>query len=219
MRRLIAHLILVAAAIAGVVIGVTGAIRHREATQLTEAAFAYTPPTATEPVKPSLTAETLYQLVRPCSKLITADHCYVMSDTISEHAKPLGFNLTFFRDEVQFTYRGTICFGIDLADVSFEVDQADRVIRATLPEATLLSHAIDTSSFVFESKRDSWFTEIDPDVFVARANSLKHEQEVQAIASGDAIRDASRSAESALRDLLTASSVTDGYRLSFTTAG
>lgn len=219
MRRLIVNLVLVVVAIAGIVIGVTGAIRHREATRLTEAAFAYTPPTATEPVKPSLTAETLYQLVRPCARLITADQCYVMSDTISEHAKPLGFNLTFFRDEVDFTYRGTISFGIYLADVSFEVDQANRVIRAALPEAAIISHAIDTSSFVFDTKRDSWFTEIDPDVFVARANSLKHEQEVQAIASGDAIRDASRSAESALRSLLAETLDAADYRLTFTTAG
>ena len=217
MRRLILWLVLGVFFIVNVVFAVSNHSYRQRTDQLTEAAFAYTPPAATEPVKPTLTAETLYELVRPCAKLITADHCYVMSDTISEHAKPLGFDLDFFRDEVQFTYRGTICFGIDLAAVSFEVDQEASVVYATLPEATILSHAIDTSSFVFDTKHDSWFTEIEPDAFVARANSLKHEQEVQAIASGDAIRTASRSAESALRDLLTAASVTDGYRLRFNT--
>lgn len=196
------------------------AVKQQQAEQLTEAAFAYTPANADTPVKPSLTAETLYELVKPAAKLVSATDQYVNTDTISDHAKPLGINLDYrpFRDEVQFTYRGTICFGIDLSDVTFDVNQASRVIYVTLPAPTIVSHAIDTSSFVFDTKHDSWFAEIDPEVFVARANTLKHQQELQAIASGDAIREASSSAESTLSSLLTASSVTDGYQLRFFTA-
>lgn len=223
MRRLNLAVIFLFTAILGVILLCSIAYCRsikQDADRLAEASFAYTPSTAEAAVEPTLTAETLYELIKPDSKLISSNDQYVNTDTISDHAKPLGFDFDFcpFRDEVQFTYRGTICFGIDLKNVIFDVNQSSRLIYITLPSPTIISHAIDTSSFVFETKHDSWFAEIDPEVFVARANTLKHQQEIRAIASGDAIREASRSAESALTSLLTASSITDGYQPRFFTA-
>lgn len=219
MRQHFIGFILGAVLIAAIFFGVSGYTQYKQGEQLAEAAMAYTPPSSETIVKPALTVETLYEIVKPCAKLVSATDKYVNTDSIRDHAKPLGIDLDyrFFRDEVQFSYRGSICFGIDLSDVLFDVNQESRMIYITLPTPTIVSHEIDTSSFIFDKKHDSWFAEIELDEFVARANSLKHEQEVRSIASGDAILEASRNAETTLTNLLTGASVTDGFRLRYFT--
>lgn len=156
----------------------------------------------------TLTVETLYELVQPCSKLVSESYDYTNSSSITDCTEFWGHKVPFTTDEIAFTYTGTIYAGVDLSDVRFDVNEGSKSIYVFLPQPTIISHSIDTSSFVFDTKHDGFFTEITPPEFVSKANLLKHEQEAAAISSTDLLDRATESAKSTLRRFL----ITDATR-------
>ena len=166
----------------------------------------------------TVTAETLYELIRPAAKLVTAEYTYSNIAAVTDCRDIKGFVLPLTTDKIVFTYTGTIYAGIDLHDVTFEVNNESRTIYIALPQPKKTAHEIDTSSYRFETVKDSIFTEIDPSELTKKANELKLEQEAKAKENGTLYHDANANAESVLRDLLSQASVTEGYHLKFSTA-
>ena len=163
----------------------------------------------------TLTADTLYELIRPNAKLVSADYTYSNIATISDCRYIHGVVIPFTTDKIVFTYTGTICAGIDLNQVRFDVNNDSRTIYITLPQPQKIAHEIDTSSFRFETVKDSVFTTIDPEEFTREANAQKYEQEIKAKKAGVLTESANENAKAVLRDLL--ASVTSEYHIRFTT--
>lgn len=165
-----------------------------------------------------LTAETLYEIIRPNAKLVSADYSYSNIATISDFRDIKGIIIPLTTDKIVFTYTGTIYAGIDLKQVHFEVNNDSKTIYITLPAPQKIAHDIDTSSYKFETVSDSIFTSIDPMEFTREANAKKKEQEIKAKEEGTLNANANENAQAVLRDLLNQASVTNGYQYSFITA-
>lgn len=165
-----------------------------------------------------LTAETLYEIIRPNAKLVSADYTYSNIATVSDFRDIKGIIIPLTTDKIVFTYTGTIYAGIDLKQVHFEVNNDSKTIYITLPVPQKIAHDIDTSSYQFETVSDSVFTSIDPDEFTREANAQKKEQEIKANKEGTLNASANENAQAVLRDLLNQASVTNGYQYSFITA-
>ncbi|HAG13341.1 MAG TPA: hypothetical protein DCG49_05705 [Ruminococcus sp.] len=163
----------------------------------------------------ALTVETLYELIEPCTDLITATDRYTNRATLSDHRELFGCTLPFTTEEVEFSYIGTLSAGIDLSQVQFDINEPGRTIYVTVPAPTVISHAVDISSFIFQTKHDGLFTEISPDEFISKLDLLALKQEAATTKSGEVFRIASENAEQTLTRLLTAASVTNGYTLRF----
>ena len=163
----------------------------------------------------ALSVETLYELIEPCTDLVTATDRYTNRATVSDHRELFGCTLPFSTEEVEFSYIGTISAGIDLSQVQFDINESGRIIYVTVPAPTVIAHAVDTSSFIFQTKRNGLFTEISPEEFISKLDLLALEQEAAATRSGEVFRIASENAEQSLSGLLSAASVTNGYTLRF----
>lgn len=166
----------------------------------------------------TLTAETLYEIIRPNAKLVSADYTYSNIATVSDFRDIKGIIIPLTTDKIVFTYTGTIYAGIDLKQVHFEVNNDSKTIYITLPAPQKIAHDIDTSSYQFETVSDSIFTSIDPMEFTREANAKKKEQEIKAKEEGTLNANANENAQAVLRDLLNQASVTNGYQYSFITA-
>ena len=95
----------------------------------------------------TVSVDTLYEVLEPCTELVTATDRYTNRGTVSDHRELFGRTVSCTIEEVEFSYIGTLRAGIDLSKVKFEVNDASRVIYVTLPAPTVISHSIDTSSF------------------------------------------------------------------------
>lgn len=184
--------------------------------------FSRQPAAVVSPADPaphvSLTVETLYELIEPCTELITASANYTNRAAVADHCELFGRTVPFTTEEVEFSYIGTLHAGIDLSEVTFDVNDAGHVIYVTMPAPTVIAHSIDTSSFLVQTKRNGLFTEISPDEFIAKLDLAACEQEAAATKSGKVFRLATENAEQTITSLLTAASVTDDYRLRFFTS-
>ena len=174
------------------------------------------PETTSEPApKVTLTVAHLYEMIEPCEKLVTVSDQYVNTATLTKSAKIWGKKVPFTTDQKSFTYIGTIQVGIDLSEIQFDVNEASQTIYVTLPAPEIISHSIDTSSFVFTTEKDGLFTDILPEDFVSEANSLKAQQEDKLILDGKAFRQAKRNSETTITKLIKAAPEASDYKLNF----
>lgn len=166
----------------------------------------------------TLTAETLYEIIRPNAKLVSADYTYSNIATVSDYRDIKDIIIPLTTDKVVFTYTGTIYAGIDLNQVHFDVNNDSKTIYITLPQPKKIAHEINTDSYQFETVKDSIFTSIDPEEFTREANAQKYEQELKAKEEGTLATNANENAQAVLRNLLNQASVTQGYHYDFHTA-
>ena len=166
----------------------------------------------------TLTADTLYEIIRPNAKLVSADYTYSNIATFSDYRDIKGIIIPLTTDKVVFTYTGTIYAGVDLRQVHFDVNNDSKTIYITLPQPQKIAHEIDTSSYQFETVSNSIFTSIDPEEFTKEANAQKLTQEIKAKEEGTLTANANENAQAVLRDLLNQASVTNGYHYDFRTA-
>lgn len=166
----------------------------------------------------TLTADTLYEIIRPNAKLVSADYTYSNIATVSDYRDIKGIIIPLTTDKVVFTYTGTIYAGVDLRQVAFDVNNDSKTIYITLPQPQKIAHEIDTSSYQFETVSNSIFTSIDPEEFTKEANAQKLTQEIKAKEEGTLTANANENAQAVLRDLLNQASVTNGYHYDFRTA-
>ena len=173
---------------------------------------------AEEETNTQLTAYMLKELIRPCAKLVTAEYQYCDAAGITDYHDLAGLKIPFTTEEIVFTYTGTIQSGIELKNVSFDVNNDSKIIYITLPAAKKISHEIDLDSFRIEKVHDSWFNAIEADEFLKEANARKRVNEQKAEESGDLYRDAYSSAKDTIQGLFDGAGITKGYRYQYLNA-
>lgn len=169
-------------------------------------------------VRPTLQVKVLEERIASEAKLVSSVYEYTDEAVVSNSAQLFGASLEWgwTTDTVRFTFKGRINLGIDLSQVEMEVNDIARTVSVKLPAAQIVSHEIDSTSFVFAEEHDSWFASIPPQLFVACADSMRACNEEKCLAS-DALAKANEAAEETLRGLL--ADLIKDYELTFTTQG
>jgi orotate phosphoribosyltransferase-like protein len=157
--------------------------------------------------RPTLKLDVLNEAVETAGKLVSTEYRYSNAAVVSEpaHVNIFGwkqFDVGCFYDEVEFTYQGVIHLGVDLSKVEFDLDNTNRVVYVLIPYAEIIAHEVDTSSVIFNQDHNSWFAEIEPQVFVASMDAAKTTMESRMITDGDSISRANTMARSELKKIL-----------------
>lgn len=164
---------------------------------------------------PELTEHALRELVSPCSEPVIADYLYTNTGTITDYHTLLGIKVPFSTETVEYTYSGTIRAGIDLYNVSFDVNDNNKTIYITLPKAYTIFHKVDLDSFQTETIKNSWFNSIETEECITAATANKADMEANAKENGCLYKQAEFNAEEALRKILNHSDITQGYHYQF----
>ena len=170
---------------------------------------------ATEPLL--LAKETLKELLSSASDLVSLKYYYTNVATLTNYKELFGNKVPFTTDEILFTYEGTVCAGIDLSEVQFEIDNDKKRVDIALPAAEVISHELDTSSFEYYNVKNSVFTSISPEELTVKVDELKAEQEAE-LQDGDFYTEVAENAQTVIEELLTNAAVTEGYSFHFSSA-
>ena len=170
---------------------------------------------ATEPLL--LAKETLEELLSSASDLVSLKYYYTNVATLTNYKELFGNKVPFTTDEILFTYEGTVCAGIDLSKVQFEIDNEKKRVSIEMPAANIISHELDTSSFEYYNVKNSVSTSISPEELTIKVDELKAEQEAE-LQDGDFYTEVAENAQTVIEELLTNAAVTEGYSFRFSSA-
>lgn len=162
-----------------------------------------------------VTTQTVKDIIKPASSLITTKYYYTDADTTQNSKKLFNVTLPFTTNETVFTYDGVISIGIDLQEIQYEIDNEAKTIDITLPDIQVISNEIDMSSFKIPYEKKSIFNSSDTAEFAALIDALKIKKEESVLSNVDFMNSAKTNTENILRSFLTAADATKSYTVIF----
>lgn len=115
----------------------------------------------------------------------------------------------------KISYDGVITAGIDSSLISVSSDNDSKIISVILPEAAIISHDIDTDSFIISDKNDNMFNPINDDDYMSICTSQNDAMEQKALDDG-LFDDVYSSAENTISTILNEDkTVADYYSIRF----
>lgn len=176
----------------------------------------YNPPDEPEP-EPQLDVAVLLADVKQISELATASETYTVVEKVEKKNDKVFFDLI----DVPFTdnffilaYEGTIKAGVNMDEVQISLD--GKTVRVAVPQAAILSDAIDTSSMRVLHEQTGMFSEIHVDDVAQYLDKSRQEAEAAAV-SGTVLQEAQENAEVSIRAILEAA-LPEGYGIEFESA-
>ncbi|EWM54573.1 DUF4230 domain-containing protein [Ruminococcus flavefaciens] len=156
---------------------------------------------------------TLEEIITPASDLITMKYKYTDADVYENSKKAFGVKIPLTTDKVIFTYSGVVSAGIDLSQITYDIDNDKKTITVTLPKPKFLSHEMDESGFRFYDAKNSIFTETKLEDYTSLMAKLKSAKEVQLRNDGEFFPSVTENAKKVLNDLFKIADATSEYEI------
>ncbi len=134
--------------------------------------------------KITITSETVEASIREAKELTTTKYHYKNIASYENSQEFYGVELPFTKKRFLYTYSGTINAGVDLDQVNAKVDDDNKIITVTLPEATILSHEIDEDSIMMFDEKESVFNQLKLEDYSTFRAEEKGKVEAEALKKG-----------------------------------
>lgn len=141
-------------------------------------------PTVVDPINPEIFLKTLDSEIKEIGELATIEYIYTNAGKYDSPKQLFGKDIPFTTKSFVAKWDGTIKAGVDVEKVSTVVDYFGKKILVYLPEAEILSHEIDESSFETFDEKDGLFNRITVDDTKDFDEATKNEMEQRAIEIG-----------------------------------
>lgn len=163
----------------------------------------------------TLTISTVEKIIESASDLVISKFHYKDADTYENYKNLFGKKIPFTTDMFVFTYEGTVAVGVDLTDVKYDINNANKQITIILPQIKVTSNEIDNSSFKFPFKSDSVFNDSDMENYSKMLADLKLKKEEEVLKDKEFMNTARQNSEKILKEFLTSSDATKDYTVLF----
>ncbi|WP_302962639.1 DUF4230 domain-containing protein [uncultured Adlercreutzia sp.] len=168
--------------------------------------FTYNPPDRQE--EPNVDVEVLMEEIVQINELATASQSYTVVEKVESNSRLFDtIDIPFSENFFILTYTGEVKAGVNLDEV--QVSLEGTTVKVVLPQATVLSDAIDTSSFNVLHEQNNFINPIGVEDVTQYIDESRQEAEAAAI-SGEVLSEAQANAESSIRTLLGAA-LPEGY--------
>ena len=157
----------------------------------------------------------LKELLLPSSDLVSMKYTYTDVAVYENSKKAFGVKIPLTTDKVIFTYSGIVSAGINLSDVTFDINDTNKTINITLPSPQFMSHEMDETSFKFYDAKNSIFTETKLEDYTSLMSELKSQKEEQLRNDADYFASVSENAQNVIKDLLNVAEATSDYEIVF----
>ena len=167
--------------------------------------------------KTEINATTIEESIRAISELVTLSYNYTDVGSFSDQKVVTlfgaEFNAPFGKKSFVITYEGEMKIGIDMGQVSIDVE--DGAIVVGMPPAKIMSHVVMEDSVQLYDEKSGLFNQISVTDYTEFMAERKPAMEEKAASSGllDQARDNARAQIEAL--LLSVPGVQDEYRIRF----
>lgn len=164
----------------------------------------------------SIDAAILMSEISQINELATAVQTYTVVEKVESNSKLFDtFDIPFSENFFILTYTGEVKAGVNLDEA--QVSLEGETVKVTIPPATILSDAIDTTSFKVLHEQNNFINPISVEDATSCIDRTRQEAEAAAI-SGDVLAEAQENAESSVRTLLTVA-VPAGYTVEISSVG
>ncbi len=140
--------------------------------------------TVTEPPKVTLSRELLDSYIYEDLEFLPYEHTYTNTAYFKNRTMVSDFSIPLTKKSFTITYSGTITAGFDSEKIKVENDDDRYTITVTLPQAYIISHEIDSSSYVVENVQDNIFNPIYESDYTSTCTNENYRMEQKAQAEG-----------------------------------
>ncbi len=165
-----------------------------------------------EEKSPVVTGDLLGAQLRDLQELATVAYFYTNMGRFENQVDFYGWKVPFTTKSFIVSYDGVIKAGVDLGNVSVDVDEATKSVTVTLPESRILSHEIPEDSLEIFDESDNLFNHITIEDYAGFTKDQKEKMEQRAIDSG-LLTSANEKAHDAVTSFLGLLPEMEGYTL------
>ena len=148
------------------------------------AAFLYGVAKGAEEEPPVVTSDLLGEQLRSVQELTTVAYYYTNMGRFENQVDFYGWKVPFTTKSFIVSYDGVIKAGMNLEEVSVEVDEESKTVTVTLPESKILSHEIPEDSLEVFDESDNIFNRISIEDYAGFTKDQKDKMEQRAIDNG-----------------------------------
>ncbi len=171
--------------------------------------FTYNPPDKQE--EPNVDVAVLMSEISQINELATASQTYTVVEKVESNSKLFD---TFSENFFILTYMGELKAGVNLDEAQVALEGT--TVKVSLPQATILSDAIDTTSFKVLHEQNNFLNPIGVEDVTQYIDESRQEAEAAAI-SGEVLNEAQENAVSSIEALLGAA-LPEGYTIEVSSA-
>lgn len=176
-------------------------------------------PVILEPVAPEIDLDLLRSEIVNIGELATVEYLFTDAARFSDTRQIKNWSIPFTEKSFTLKWDGVIKVGVILEKVSFNVNEDDKIITVTIPEAQILSYEIDESSVEILDEKDNIFNSISVDDKIAFDESTKAAMIERAIENG-ILDKAQKNAQVIIKNIICVDPAIEGqYAVEFLTAG
>ena len=148
------------------------------------AAFLYGVAKGAEEEPPVVTSDLLGEQLRSVQELTTVAYYYTNMGRFENQVDFYGWKVPFTTKSFIVSYDGVIKAGVNLEDVSVEVNEESKTVTVTLPGSKILSHEIPEDSLEIFDESDNIFNRISIEDYAGFTKDQKDKMEQRAIDNG-----------------------------------
>ena len=124
--------------------------------------------------EPTINSEIIKNQIIEAKELTTLKYKYTNVGSFENTEEFYGFKLPFTSKKFIVSYDGEVNAGVNLENIDVKVDDVNKIINVTLPNAEILSHQIDEDSLTIFDEKNSIFNQLEiKDFSNFRKNEMK----------------------------------------------
>lgn len=176
-----------------------------------------TEPVIVNPVNPEIILQTTNEEIKSIGELATMEYLYTDASRFSKSRQIKGVKIPFTEKSFLLRWNGVIKAGVNVEEITTQINEATSTLLITLPAAEILSHEIDNDSVEVLDEKNNLFNSIKVEDKVSFDEQVAQEMEDRAIKNG-LLEKAQENAEEIITRLLNANpDISENYHIEFET--
>ena len=171
-------------------------------------------PAISEPVTPQISLEVLSTEIKDIGELATIEYLYTNAAKFEDSKQIKNWNVPLTKKSFIIKYDGVIKAGVDVNEITLEIDEVNKVLTISVPKAKVLSHETDTESVELLDEKNGLFNTVTVDDKIQLDKEVEKEMEERAIENG-ILEKAQVNAENIIFNLISATPGIEEYEIVF----
>ncbi len=164
----------------------------------------------------TITIRELESMMESVSELVTEKYYYTScNEDRKEGTKVAGVTVPGTEELILVVYDGIISAGIDMSQVTYDINEEKKIITVTLPEPEVFSHEIDQNSVRAYDVKNALFSKKTYQDYASKLAEFKEQKISDLMSDGKFFEAVKQDAEKAMSDILTASQRANDYTIIF----
>jgi len=171
---------------------------------------------ANKKVKLAVTSTQLSSWIESASDLVSEKYHYTdLIDHHEEGKKIAGVTIPLTEEQTLIVYSGTVNVGIDVSEITYDIDESKKLITLTLPEPKIIAHEVDHSNIKDYDVKEKIFHKKTFEEFGEIISIAQTEKQEELLNDTEFLDNVKKDAEDSLNHLFDAVGVTEDYTIVF----